>query len=73
MPCERGKQKKAAQSAGATYFVTLGEGFAESGEIRVEELGERGIDSEPTDLMRALANRPATLQSLLTVLTDSHK
>jgi histidyl-tRNA synthetase len=67
-----GKQKKAAQSAGATYFVTLGEGFAESGAIRVEELGERGIDTEPTDLMRALANRPATLQSLLTVLTDSH-
>lgn len=66
-----GKQRKAAQSAGAIYFVTLEEGFAESGAIRVEELGERGATSEPTPLMRALADRPATLQSLLTVLSDN--
>src|SRR6185295_5713054 len=36
-----GKQKKAAQSAGAAYFVTIEQGFTQTGAIRVEELGER--------------------------------
>jgi histidyl-tRNA synthetase len=66
-----GKQKKAAQSAGATYFVTLEEGFTQSGAIRVEELGERVTGAEPTPLMRQLADRPSTLESLLTVLREN--
>ena len=65
------KQKKAAQSAGATYFVTLEEGFTQSGAIRVEELGERVAGAEPTPLMRQLADRPSTLESLLNVLREN--
>jgi histidyl-tRNA synthetase len=65
-----GKQKKAAQSAGAAYFVTLEEGFTQTGVIRVEELGERVPGTEQSTLMRQLADRPSTLESLLTVLRD---
>jgi histidyl-tRNA synthetase len=65
-----GKQKKAAQSAGATYFVTLEEGFTQTGAIRVEELGERVAGDEGSVLMRQLADRPSTLESLLTVLRE---
>jgi histidyl-tRNA synthetase len=65
------KQRKAAQSAGATYFVTLEDGFSQSGAIRVEELGERGASAEPSSLMKALAPRPSTLDSLSTVLRDN--
>ena len=65
------KQKKAAQSAGATYFVTLEEAFTQSGAIRVEELGERVTGAEPSPLMRQLADRPSTLESLLTVLREN--
>jgi histidyl-tRNA synthetase len=64
------KQKKAAQSAGAAYFVTLEEGFTQTGVIRVEELGERVPGTEQSTLMRQLADRPSTLESLLTVLRD---
>jgi histidyl-tRNA synthetase len=65
-----GKQRKAAQSAGVTYFVTLEEGFAQSGAIKVEELGDR-TEADGSALMRALADRPSTLESLLTVLTEN--
>ena len=66
-----GKQKKAAQSAGAAYFVTLDEGFTQSGAIQVEELGARVPGTEGSTLMRLLADRPSTLASLLTVLTEN--
>jgi histidyl-tRNA synthetase len=66
-----GKQRKAAQSAGAAYFVTLEEGFSKSGAIRVEELGERVTGDRPSPLMRQLADRPSTLESLLTVLREN--
>jgi histidyl-tRNA synthetase len=65
-----GKQRKAAQSAGVTYFVTLEEGFAQSGAIKVEELGDR-TEADGSALMRALADRPSTLESLLAALSDS--
>jgi histidyl-tRNA synthetase len=65
------KQRKAAQSAGAAYFVILEDGFDKSGAIRVEELGESGGRDAASPLMRALADRPATLQSLLAVLGDN--
>jgi histidyl-tRNA synthetase len=65
-----GKQKKAAQSAGAAYFVTLEEGFTQTGVIHVEELGERVPGTEQSTLMRQLADRPSTLESLLTVLRE---
>ena len=66
-----GKQKKAAQSAGAAYFVTLEEGFSKSGAIRVEELGQAVTGDRPSALMRQLADRPSTLESLLTVLREN--
>ena len=66
-----GKQKKAAQSAGAAYFVTLEQGFTQTGAIRVEELGERVTGDRPSPLMRQLADRPSTLESLLTVLREN--
>src|SRR5439155_2723106 len=59
-----GKQRKAAISAGAAYFVTLDAGFATSGAVRVEELSERGSDTDESALMRALADKPATFESL---------
>jgi histidyl-tRNA synthetase len=65
------KQKKAAQSAGATYFVTLEQGFTQTGAIRVEELGEQITGAEPSPLIRQLADRPSTLESLLTVLREN--
>jgi histidyl-tRNA synthetase len=67
-----GKQKKAAQSAGATYFVILEEGFTQTGTIRVEELGVKdAVSARPSPLMRQLADRPPTLESLLTVLREN--
>lgn len=66
------KQRKAARSAGAAYFLTLESTFAKSGLIRVEELGERGADGDDASpLMRALADKPATLETLVTVLRDN--
>ena len=66
------KQRKAARSAGATYFVILEDTFSKSGLIRIEELGERGTAGDnASPLMRALANKPATLETLLTVLRDN--
>ena len=66
------KQRKAALSTGAAYFVTLETGFPESGGIRVEEMGERGAVGDPASpLMRALAGKPATLEGLLSVLRDN--
>jgi histidyl-tRNA synthetase len=66
------KQRKAARSAGATYFVTLGDTFTQSGLVRIEELGERGTSGDnASPLMRALADKPATLETLLTVLRDN--
>ncbi len=66
------KQKKAAISAGASYFLVLQEGFVTSGAIRVDELlavgSPDGIDRTGSRLMTELANRPSTLESLLTVL-----
>jgi histidyl-tRNA synthetase len=66
------KQRKAARSAGATYFVTLEDTFTQSGLVRIEELGERGTGGDnASPLMRALADKPATLETLLTVLRDN--
>jgi histidyl-tRNA synthetase len=67
------KQRKAALSAGATYFVTLIEGFGKSNGIRIEELGERGATTgdAASPLMHALANAPATLDGLLAALRDN--
>jgi histidyl-tRNA synthetase len=65
------KQRKAAQSAGAAYFVTLDDGFSRSGGIRVEELGERSAGTEPSTLMAALASKPATIESLVSAIRDN--
>jgi histidyl-tRNA synthetase len=68
------KQRKAARSAGATYFVTLEDTFSKSGLIRIEELGERGTGGggdNASPLIRALADKPATLETLLAVLRDN--
>jgi histidyl-tRNA synthetase len=65
------KQRKAAASAGAAYFVTLDEGFGTSNSIRIEELGERGTARDESPLMMALAKEPATLEALLTVLRNN--
>jgi len=64
---QTGKQRKAAQSAGAAYFVTLDEGFSKSGAIHVEALG----DETDSPLMKALVGKPATLGELLRVLRDN--
>jgi histidyl-tRNA synthetase len=66
------KQRKAARSAGATYFVILEDTFSHSGLVRIEELGERGTSGDnASPLMRALADKPATLDTLVAVLRDN--
>ena len=64
---QTGKQRKAAQSAGAAYFVTLDEGFSKSGAVHVEALG----DETDSPLMKALVGKPATVGELLRVLRDN--
>jgi histidyl-tRNA synthetase len=71
-----GKQRKAAVSAGATYFVTLDGGFATSGAVKVDELlpAVPGLAPDgPSGLLGLLADRPSTLESLVTVLRENPK
>ncbi|HKO17146.1 MAG TPA: histidine--tRNA ligase [Gemmatimonadaceae bacterium] len=80
-PQSLGKQRKAAFSAGASYFVTLAEDFGQSGRIELQALnpvdgpaggagqgGGGGGGGESLEVL--MAQRPATLQSLLQVIAE---
>jgi histidyl-tRNA synthetase len=70
-----GKQRKAALSANASYFVTLEAEHERTGAIRVDELlpavpGAGGEGAGASRLMRCLVDRPSTLASLVDVLRE---
>ena len=63
------KQRKAAFSAGATYFVTLGPDFAQHGTLQVDEV--QHVEGAGTKLIDLLGPLPKTIASLLQVLSNS--
>jgi histidyl-tRNA synthetase len=63
------KQRKAAFSAGATYFLTVRADFREHGSVDVDEI--QRIESAGESLVDRLANMPKTLASVITLLRDS--
>jgi histidyl-tRNA synthetase len=63
------KQRKAAFSAGATYFVTVGSDFRETGTIEVDEL--QPIEGAGASLVDRLAPMPKTLASVLSLVRAS--
>jgi hypothetical protein len=66
-PQSLSKQKKAAFSAGASYFVILASDFAQSRKIEVQPLlPVEGLHGEPLDDL--IAKRPSTLDELLEVI-----
>jgi histidyl-tRNA synthetase len=68
-PQSLGKQKKAAFSAGATYFVTLDPNFGESGGLQVDEV--QHVEGAGRNLVDALASMPKTLASLVQAFRES--
>jgi histidyl-tRNA synthetase len=63
------KQRKAAFSAGATYFLTVAADFREQGAVQLDEV--QHVDNAGVSLVDQLATMPKTLASLLTLLRDS--
>jgi histidyl-tRNA synthetase len=63
------KQRKAAFSAGATYFLTVAADFREQGAVQLDEV--QHVDNAGASLVDQLATMPKTLASLLTLLRDS--
>jgi histidyl-tRNA synthetase len=63
------KQRKAAFSAGATYFVTLGADFSEKGTLQVDEV--QHVEGAGTSLVDQLESLPQTIASLVQVLRSS--
>jgi histidyl-tRNA synthetase len=63
------KQRKAAFSAGATYFLTVGAGLREHGTVEVEEV--QHVEGAGGSLVDRLADMPKTLASILSLVRDS--
>jgi hypothetical protein len=63
------KQRKAAFSAGATYFVTVGADFSEHATVDVEEV--QHVEGAGASLVDRLAQMPKTLASVISVIRDS--
>ena len=63
------KQRKAAFSAGATYFLTVGADFGEHGTVEVEEV--QHVEGAGASLVDRLAQMPKTLASVISVVRDS--
>jgi histidyl-tRNA synthetase len=63
------KQRKAAFSAGATYFVTVGAGFRETGAVEIDEV--QHVEGAGASLVDRLADKPKTLASVLSLIHDS--
>src|SRR5690349_1099728 len=63
------KQRKAAFSAGATYFVTVSAEFRRNGAIEIDEL--QRVEGAGDSLADRFAQTPKTLASLITLLRDS--
>jgi histidyl-tRNA synthetase len=63
------KQRKAAFSAGATYFVTVAADFRDSGAVQVDEV--QRVEGAGTTLVDRLATMPKTLASVIALVRDS--
>src|SRR6266550_3141237 len=62
------KQRKAAFSAGATYFITLGADFAERGSVQVDEV--QHVEGAGASLVDRLEEMPKTLASIIALVRD---
>jgi len=63
------KQRKAAFSAGATYFLTVGAGFRENDAVDVDEV--QRVEGAGASLVDRLASMPRTLASVISLVRDS--
>ncbi|MFL5615777.1 MAG: histidine--tRNA ligase [Gemmatimonadaceae bacterium] len=63
------KQRKAAFSAGATYFVTVAPDFRDGGAVQVDEV--QRVEGAGTTLVDRLATMPKTLESIIALVRDS--
>jgi histidyl-tRNA synthetase len=66
-PQTLGKQRKAAYSAGASYFVVLAPDFRRSRRLEVQPLASRDGAPGPS-LEKLVAGSPATVDSLADVI-----
>ena len=67
-PQSLSKQKKAAFSAGATYFLTVGTGFREDDAVEIDEV--QRVEGAGASLVDRLASMPRTLASVLSLVRD---
>jgi histidyl-tRNA synthetase len=63
------KQRKAAFSAGATYFLTVGADFREHGAVEVDEV--QHVEGAGSSLVDRLTGMPKTLASVISLVRDS--
>jgi histidyl-tRNA synthetase len=63
------KQRKAAFSAGATYFLTVAPDFAEHQTVQVDEV--QHVEGAGGSLVERLAPMPKTLASVISIIRDS--
>ncbi|HKN66031.1 MAG TPA: histidine--tRNA ligase [Gemmatimonadaceae bacterium] len=63
------KQRKAAFSAGATYFLTVGAGFRENDAVDIDEV--QRVEGAGASLVDRLASMPRTLASVISLVRDS--
>ena len=68
-PQSLSKQRKAAFSAGATYFVTLGADFSAQGSVQVEEV--QHVEDAGASLVDRFAQMPKTLASVVSLVRES--
>ena len=68
-PQSLGKQRKAAFSAGATYFVTLAPEFRQTGALQVDEV--QHVEGAGASLIDQLAPVPKTLPNLIQAYRES--
>ena len=68
-PQSSSKQRKAAFSAGATYFLTVGAGFRENDAVDIDEV--QRVEGAGASLVDRLASMPRTLASVISLVRDS--
>jgi len=68
-PQSSSKQRKAAFSAGATYFLTVGAGFRENDAVEIDEV--QRVEGAGASLVDRLASMPRTLTSVISLVRDS--
>jgi histidyl-tRNA synthetase len=67
-PQSLSKQKKAAFSAGATYFLTVAAGFREDDAVELDEV--QRVEGAGASLVDRLASMPRTLANVISLVRD---